>query len=147
MLRVSLPLAMRLLVALVSVAALALPLAGCLGYSEAEQGLGGQSTTSGGIGYFSRSDQWNPAASPREAFPFENPTGTAYVSFSGQVAFGRVSYLVLDAEGEEVWGVQLIGPSQVSRSGMTQAGEPGTWTVVREAIASSGQVSISITSA
>lgn len=129
---------------------LALPIAGfagCLGYSEAEQGLGGQSSTSAGMGYFSQSDQWNPAAEPRKEYEFGNPTGGAYVSFAGQVAFGRVAYTILDADGEEVWGMVLIGPSQVSRSATTAPGEPGTWTVVREALASSGQVSISITSA
>lgn len=118
-----------------------------MGTTTTEQGLGGQSATTTGVGYFSQSDQWTVAAEPRKEYAFENPTGAAEVSFAGQVAFGRVAFTILDADGAPVWGYETLGPSQVSESGATSRGEPGTWRIVREALASSGQVAMTITSA
>lgn len=92
-------------------------LAGCMGGAvDCDISTGSYDCSFGGSGNIDRSDSW------------ENPNTRAEVSLD-LGGSGSITVTILDDDGSQVYQESVSGSGGLSRSGQTDSGSPGDWTV------------------
>lgn len=119
-------------------------LAGCMGAADCtgQQGAGGQSGVCNGTDSFSYGGQMS-SETDTETYTWENTNEQARVTWGGQGSSGSVTVSIEDASGQQVYHQSFSG-GQSGSSTVTDAGEPGDWTIRIRFSGFTGQMGLTV---
>jgi hypothetical protein len=118
----------------------------CAGHDVTPTGAtGGQSSVSNNPGSFSYSGQ-ALAKTTTETHLWQNPSGAAYVMWSGQTGTGTLVLTIQDACAEEVYRREVGAGQQSGAMESTTRAMPGEWLLTFEFTAYSGQMGLQVSS-